>query len=40
MEAILILAVFALVALMGAVAELYGSDSRDTDTKTIDQLGA
>jgi len=40
MEAIIILAVFALVALMGALVELSGSDSRDTNTKTIDGLGA
>jgi len=40
MEAIIILAVFALVALMGAAAELAGVDSRDNNTKTIDGLGA
>jgi hypothetical protein len=40
MEAILILAVFALVALIGAAAASFGTDSRDSNTKTIDGLGA
>ena len=42
MEAILILAVFAFVALLGAAAERFGVDSRDrdSDTITIDGLGA
>jgi hypothetical protein len=41
MEAILILAMFAFVALlMGAAAAIFGTDSRDSNTKTIDGLGA
>ena len=40
MEAILILAVFAFVALLGAAASTFGADSRDSKTKTIDGLGA
>ena len=40
MEALLILVVFAVVALLGAAAENFGIDSRDINTKTIDGLGA
>ena len=40
MEALLILAVFAVVALLGAAAEIFGNDLRDKNTKTIDGLGA
>jgi hypothetical protein len=40
MEAILILAVFAFVAFMGAAAAIFGTDSRESNTKTIDGLGA
>jgi hypothetical protein len=40
MEALLFLAVIAVVALLGAAAERFGIDSRETNTKTIDGLGA
>ena len=40
MEAIIILAVFVFVALLGAAAESFGNDTRDYNTKTIDGLGA
>jgi hypothetical protein len=35
METIIFLAAFVIVALLGAMAMLYGADSRDTTTKTI-----
>ncbi len=35
MDALVIVLVFAVVALMGAAAQIVGSDSRDFDTKTI-----
>jgi hypothetical protein len=35
METILFLAAFAIVALLGATATTFGSDSRDSNTKTI-----
>ncbi len=40
MEAVLILVVFAVVALVGAAAENFGIDSRDNNTKTIKNQGA
>ena len=40
METILFLAAFAIVALLGAAAVTNGTDSRDSNTKTIDGLGA
>lgn len=39
MEAMLILVAFAVVALLGAAAEMFGADSRDPKSTYSDSLG-